>query len=261
MKTVILAGGFGTRLAEYTDDIPKPMVPIGGKPMLWHIMSIYAHHGYRDFVLALGYKADYVKSYFLNYYTLHSDFSIDMATGEKATINRSVLDWKVTLMDTGLNTMTGGRLGRLAPLLKYETFLCTYGDGVSNVDISKLVEFHRSHGKLVTMTLARPSARFGVVETGEQNSVKAFREKPVDSEGWVNAGFFVMEPGFLKYINDDTTVLEREPLESAARDGELMAYHHGDFWKCMDMKRDVQELNKMWDTNEAPWKLGDIKIA
>jgi glucose-1-phosphate cytidylyltransferase len=184
-----------------------------------------------------------------------------MATGEKATINRSVLDWKVTLMDTGLNTMTGGRLGRLAPLLKYETFMCTYGDGVSNVDINKLVEFHHSHGKLVTMTLARPSARFGVVETGERNNVKAFREKPVDSEGWINAGFFVMEPGFLKYIRSDATVLEREPLENAAKDGELMAYHHNDFWKCMDMKRDVQELNNMWDTNEARWKLDDIKIA
>jgi glucose-1-phosphate cytidylyltransferase len=258
MKTVILAGGFGTRLAEYTEDIPKPMVPIGGKPMLWHIMSIYAHYSHRDFILALGYKAEYVKSYFLNYYTLHSDFSIDMATGEKSTINRSVLDWKVSLMDTGLHTMTGGRLLRLAPLLKYETFMCTYGDGVSNIDIDKLLEFHRSHGKLVTMTLARPSARFGVVETSDNNSVKAFREKPVDSEGWVNAGFFVMEPKFLDYISGDSTVLEREPLELAARDGQLMAYHHGDFWKCMDMKKDVQELNKMWDSNESPWRLGQV---
>ena len=152
MKTVILAGGFGTRLSEYTDDIPKPMVPIGGIPMLMHIMGIYAHYDYKDFVLALGYKADRVKSYFLNYYTLHSDFTIDMATGEKSTINRTLLDWKVTLMNTGLNTMTGGRLRRLAPLLKYETFMCTYGDGVSNIDVNKLIEFHRSHGKLVTMT-------------------------------------------------------------------------------------------------------------
>jgi glucose-1-phosphate cytidylyltransferase len=260
MKTVILAGGFGTRLAEYTDDTPKPMVPIGGKPMLWHIMSIYAHYNYKDFVVALGYKAEDVKSYFLNYYTLHSDFSMDMTTGEKSTINRSVLDWKVTLMDTGLNTMTGGRLRRLTPLLKYETFMCTYGDGVSNIDVNKLLDFHRSHGKLVTMTLARPSARFGVVETGDNNIVKAFREKPIDSEGWVNAGFFVMEPNFLKYIEGDSTVLEHEPLELAAKDGQLMAYHHREFWKCMDMKKDVQELNKMWESNEAPWRLGEIKI-
>ncbi len=256
MKTVILAGGFGTRLSEYTDDIPKPMVPVGGIPMLSHIMGIYAHYGQKDFVLALGYKADYVKSYFLNYYTLHSDFSIDMATGEKSTINRSIIDWKVTLMDTGLNTMTGGRLKRLKPLLKYETFMCTYGDGVSDIDITKLIEFHHSHGKLVTMTLARPSARFGVVETAENNAVKAFREKPADSEGWVNSGFFVMEPGFLDYIADDTTVLEREPLERAAKDGQLMAYHHEGFWKCMDMKKDVMDLNKMWDSNAAPWRLG-----
>src|SRR5258708_21551398 len=200
MKTVILAGGFGTRLSEYTEDIPKPMVPIGGRPMIWHIMSIYARYGYKDFIIALGYKAEFVKSYFLNYYTLFSDFTIDMTTGEKSTINRSLLDWKVSLMDTGLNTMTGGRLLRLAPLLQYETFMCTYGDGVSNIDINQLIDFHHSHGKLVTMTLARPSARFGVVETGENNTVKAFREKPIDSEGWVNAGFFVMDPKFLKYI-------------------------------------------------------------
>ena len=254
MKTVLLAGGFGTRLSEYTDDIPKPMVPIGGIPMLMHIMGIYAHYNYKDFVLALGYKADRVKSYFLNYYTLHSDFTIDMASGEKSTINRTLLDWKVTLMNTGLNTQTGGRLRRLAPLLKYETFMCTYGDGVSNIDINKLIEFHRSHGKLVTMTLSRPSARFGVVETAKNNSVKAFREKPIDSEGWVNAGFFVMEPDFLKYIKASDTILEREPLEQAAKDGQLMAYRHDGFWKCMDMKKDVEDLNKMWESNAAPWR-------
>jgi glucose-1-phosphate cytidylyltransferase len=254
MKTVILAGGFGTRLSEYTEDIPKPMVSIGGRPMIWHIMSIYARYGYKDFILALGYKAEFVKSYFLNYYTLFSDFTIDMTTGEKSTINRSLLDWKVSLMDTGLNTMTGGRLLRLAPLLQYETFMCTYGDGVSNIDINQLIDFHHSHGKLVTMTLARPSARFGVVETGENNTVKAFREKPIDSEGWVNAGFFVMDPKFLKYIQGDSTMLERDPLELAAKDGELMAYHHKGFWKPMDMKRDVQELNKMWETDQAPWR-------
>ena len=185
---------------------------------------------------------------------------MDMTTGEKSTINRSVLDWKVTLMDTGLNTMTGGRLRRLTPLLKYEPFMCTYGDGLSNIDINHLLDFHRSHGKLVTMTLARPSARFGVVETGDNNIVKAFREKPIDSEGWVNAGFFVMEPNFLKYIEGDSTVLEHEPLELAAKDGQLVAYHHKDFWKCMDMKKDVQELNKMWESNEAPWRLGEIRI-
>ncbi|CAN5691798.1 glucose-1-phosphate cytidylyltransferase [soil metagenome] len=253
MKTVILAGGYGTRLSEYTDDIPKPMVPVGGHPMLWHIMKIYAHFHHTDFILALGYKAEYVKSFFLNYYTLHSDFSIDMATGEKSTIQRTILDWKIALIDTGLDTMTGGRLRRLAPLLKYETFMCTYGDGVSNIDIDKLLEFHRSHGKLVTMSVARPSARFGVVEIGEDNQVHAFREKPVDSEGWVNCGFFVMEPGFLKYLNDDAMPLEREPLEQCAKDGQLMAYHHHEFWKCMDMKKDVDDLDKLWNKGVAPW--------
>ena len=258
MKTVILAGGFGTRLSEYTDDIPKPMVPVGGHPMIWHIMNIYAHYKHTEFVLALGYKAQYVKSFFLNYYTLHSDFSIDMATGEKSTIHRSLLDWKVTLIDTGASTMTGGRLRRLAPLLKYQTFMCTYGDGVSNINIDKLLEFHQGHGKLVTMTVARPSARFGVVETDASRQVKAFREKPIDSEGWVNAGFFVMEPGFLKYIDGDSSVLEREPLERVAKDGQLMAYYHHEFWKCMDMKKDVDELNAMWVSNEAPWKLDEV---
>ena len=255
MKTVILAGGFGTRLSEYTDDIPKPMVPVGGIPLLMHIMAIYGHYGHDEFVLALGYKAETVKSYFLNYYTLHSDFTIDMATGERSTINRSILPWKVSLMNTGLNTMTGGRLRRLTPLLRHETFMCTYGDGVSDVDVNELLEFHRSHGRLVTMTLARPSARFGVVETTGSNTVTAFREKPVDSEGWINSGFFVMEPDFLRYIEDDATVLERAPLENAARDGQLMAYRHHGFWKCMDMKKDVQDLNRMWEANEAPWRL------
>lgn len=261
MKTVLLAGGFGTRLSEYTEDIPKPMVPVGGLPMLWHIMSIYSHFGHDEFLLALGYKADYVKSFFVNYETLHSDFIIDMGTGNTRAVERPAVNWKLALIDTGLNSMTGGRIKRLSSWLSDETFMATYGDGVSDVDINKLIEFHKSHGKLVTMTLARPAARFGVVDFEEGGLVRSFQEKPLDSTGYVNAGFFVMEPGFLDYIDGDDTILEREPLERAVAEGEVMGYIHNGFWRPMDTKRDVDDLNHMWHTDEAPWKRWSLESS
>ncbi len=261
MKTVLLAGGFGTRLSEYTEDIPKPMVPVGGLPMLWHIMSIYSHFGHDEFLLALGYKADYVKSFFVNYETLHSDFILDMATGKSRAVERPDVNWKLGLIDTGLNTMTGGRIKRLSSWLMDETFMATYGDGVSDVDIDALLEFHKSHGKLVTMTLARPAARFGIVEFEENGLVRSFQEKPLESAAYVNAGFFVMEPGFLEFIDGDDAILERDPLERAVAEGEVMAYVHNGFWRPMDTKRDVDDLNRMWDRDEAPWKLWSLESS
>jgi glucose-1-phosphate cytidylyltransferase len=255
MKTIILAGGFGTRLSEYTDDIPKPMVRVGPHPMLWHIMNIYAHHGHKEFLLALGYKAGYVKNYFMNYYTLESDFYIDMVSGKMTAIETPVLDWRVGLFDTGLNTMTGGRIRRLAHIVGDGTFLATYGDGVADIDINEAIRFHKAHGKLVTMSVARPAARFGTVDITPENRVVSFKEKPAESAGWVNCGFFVIEPEFLDYLAGDETILEREPLEKAAEDGQLMAYHHPGFWRPMDMKKDVDDLNKLWNSGKAPWKV------
>lgn len=254
MRTVLFAGGFGTRLSEYTDDIPKPMVPIGGLPMLWHIMSIYSHFGHNEFLVALGYKAEYIKSFFLDYETLHSDFIIDMANGKTRPVERPAVNWKLALIDTGLQTQTGGRIRRMQRWLGDETFMATYGDGISDVDINELIRFHKSHGKLVTMTLARPAARFGVVEFEENGLIRSFKEKPLQSAGYVNAGFFVMEPGFVDFIDSDETILERAPLERAAEAGELMGFVHNGFWRPMDTKKDVEDLNKMWATDEAPWK-------
>jgi glucose-1-phosphate cytidylyltransferase len=261
MKTILLAGGFGTRLSEYTEDIPKPMVPIGGLPMLWHIMSIYSHFGHNEFLLALGYKADYVKSFFINYETLHSDFIIDMATGKTRAVERPAVDWKLALIDTGLDTMTGGRIKRMAPWVMGDTFMATYGDGVSNVDINDLIAFHKKHGKLVTMTLARPAARFGIVDFDADGVVHSFKEKPIEAAGYVNSGFFVMEPKFLEYIDNDKTILEREPLERAAAEGELMGYVHDGFWRPMDTKRDVDDLNRMWHDDSAPWKMWSLESS
>lgn len=261
MKTILLAGGFGTRLSEYTDDIPKPMVPVGGLPMLWHIMSIYSHYGHNEFLLALGYKAEYVKSYFLDYDTVHSDFILDMSTGKTRPIERPAVNWKLALIDTGINTMTGGRIKRLDPWLGNETFMVTYGDGVSDVNIDALLQFHRSHGKLVTMTLCRPAARFGSVDFDENGQVHSFKEKPIESAGYVNSGFFVMEPQFLEFIDGDDTILERDPLERAAAEGELMGFRHDGFWRPMDTKRDVDDLNKMWHEDKAPWKMWSLETS
>jgi glucose-1-phosphate cytidylyltransferase len=253
MKVVILAGGFGTRLAEETTTIPKPMVEIGGRPILWHIMRIYATYGYKEFALALGYKGNVIKNYFLNYYYLRNSFTIKLDTGQIEVRQGRQDDWTVHLMDTGLHTQTGGRVKGLQSLIGHEPFMMTYGDGVTNLNISELVRFHRSHGKLATVTAVRPSARFGSLSF-EGERVTHFVEKPQVGEGWINGGFFVLEPGVFDYIDNDQIIFEKEPLERLAADGQLMAYQHGDFWQCMDTLRDVRFLESLWQQGEAPWK-------
>ena len=254
MKVVILAGGFGTRLAEVTDQIPKPMVMIGGFPIIWHIMNIYAKAGYSDFILALGYKSEVIKKYFTDYYLLQSDLSINLSSGAVVQLNPKRLNWNVTLVNTGLHSMTGGRLLRVKDYLDDKTFMVTYGDGLSDIDINQLVEFHRANGKAVTVSAVHPAARFGELEISN-NLVKEFKEKPQTQSGWINGGFFVMEPRFLEYIEGDNTVLEAEPLEQLAKQGELTAYKHNGFWQCMDTIRDKNYLEELWQNNNAPWKV------
>ena len=254
MKTVILAGGFGTRLAEYTGVIPKPMVPIGGKPILWHIMHHYARFGHKEFYIALGYKGHLIKEYFLNYFSTNSDFTVDLSTGRVETHGAECLDWRVTLVDTGEKSMTGGRLKRLAPYIDDGPFMMTYGDGLTDLNIDDLVAFHRQNEKLVTVTAVRPDARFGELKVGAGNQVEKFAEKPQVGQGRINGGYFVMEPGFLDYIEDDATVLEKFPLEQAALDQQLVAYRYDGFWRCMDTKRDHDSLQQMWQDRQAPWK-------
>jgi len=251
MKVVLLAGGFGTRLSEYTSSIPKPMVTIGGKPILFHIMNHYASYGHTDFFIALGYKSEVIKQYFLDFYSINSDFSVDLSTGTVSYHSNKILNWNVTLVDTGLNTMTGGRVKKLAKFLGDEPFLLTYGDGLSDVNINSLINFHHSHGRLLTLTAVRPTARFGELDIIE-NRVLSFKEKPQLHEGWVNGGFFVIEPPFLNYIKGDHIMLEREPIELAANDGQLMAFHHNGFWQCMDTKRDRDKLESIY-TSGPPW--------
>ena len=254
MKVIILAGGFGTRLQEATGDKPKPMLEIGGQPILWHIMKGYAHYGCREFLLALGYKGEIIKLYFLNYAYLRSSFSVDLRAGGLEAHEGSREDWLVHLIDTGIATQTGGRIKRLASWVRDGTFLMTYGDGVSNVDIPRLVEFHRHHGKLATVTAVRPPARFGgLAFDGEL--VRNFTEKPQIGEGWINGGFFVLEPGVLDYIDGDDTPWEHAPLERLAADGQLVAYRHDDFWQCMDTLRDLRLLESLWQQQRAPWKV------
>lgn len=256
MKTVILAGGLGTRIAELTSQIPKPMVEIGSKPILWHIMSIYANWGYRDFIVALGYKGDVIKEYFLNYRAINSNLSIDLSTGETVISSPSKMDWRVNLIDTGLNTMTGGRLKSLKDELGNETFMLTYGDGVADIDISALIAFHKSHGKLATVTAVHPPARFGgLVLNGSQ--VEEFSEKNQSQEGWINGGFFVLEPEVLQYIRDEKTMWEKEPLEKLAEEGQLMAYFHDGFWQPMDTLREQRLLQSLWETGNAPWNVNN----
>ena len=252
MKVVILAGGFGTRLSEYTETIPKPMVKIGGKPMLWHIMKIYAKFGYKDFNIALGYKAEVIKDYFLNYREINSDFTIDLGNGKFETHQSSNDDWKVTLVDTGINSMTGGRIKRMKDFIGNETFLLTYGDGLANIDIDKLVSFHREHGKMVTVTAVHPGARFGELDL-DGDAVLSFKEKPQLGQGWINGGFFVVEPEFLDLINDDSTILEKDPLENVAKLDQLRSFKHEDFWKCLDTKRDKDFLEEMWLSGKPLW--------
>jgi glucose-1-phosphate cytidylyltransferase len=252
VKVIILAGGFGTRLAEYTEVIPKPMVTIGGRPILWHIMNTYASFGHIDFHLALGYKAEVIKEYFLHYHSLNADFTVNLANGDIKPHQVDNIDWNVTLVNTGIESMTGGRVKRMQPFIDNEPFLLTYGDGVANIDINALVDFHRSHGKMVTVSAVHPGARFGELDlNGDQ--VFSFNEKPQTTQGWINGGYFVIEPEFFNLIGGDSTILEREPLEKAARMGELMAYRHDGFWQCMDTKRDRDALEEMWQSGNPLW--------
>jgi glucose-1-phosphate cytidylyltransferase len=254
MKVALLAGGLGTRLAEETELKPKPMVEIGNRPILWHIMMYYSHFGFRDFVIALGYKGDYIKRWMRELCELQSNLTIKTGTGEVIKHDSGHADWTVDLVETGAETATGGRIKRLQPWVGEETFMLTWGDGVSTVDLDALLAFHRSHGKLATLTAVRPPARFGHLEfNGSQ--VSAFTEKPQTAEGWINGAFFVLEPGIFDYIEGDATQWEKEPLEGLAADGQLMAYKHDDFWQCMDTIRDKKLLDKLWQQGEAPWRI------
>ena len=254
MKVVILAGGFGTRLSEYTESIPKPMVTVGGKPILWHIMNTYAKFEHKDFHIALGYKAEVIKEYFLNYRTLNSDFTVDLSSGNVVAHQQDAVDWKVTLVDTGLNSMTGGRVKRMQDFIGDEPFLLTYGDGVADIDLDALVRFHKGHGKMVTVSAVHPGARFGELDINNNNVVTSFKEKPQVTQGWINGGYFVIEPEFFDLIEGDSTILEKSPLEKAAQMGELMSYQHDGFWQCMDTKRDRDSLEDLWEADSAPWK-------
>ena len=251
MKVVILSGGFGTRISEYTTVIPKPMIPINGKPIIEHIMEIYSKYGFKDFYLALGYKANVIKEYFYNYEILNSNFKVDFKNRSVTPYKKQEKDWTVNLIDTGENTTTGGRLKRLKDYIKDDTFLLTYGDAVTNLDINEVIKFHYSHGKMITVTGVRPPARFGELTINENNEVLEFKEKPNINEGWINGGFFVIEPKFLDYINGDNCILEKEPLEKAAKSKELVAYLHDGFWHCIDTKRDKDNLEEIIKNNKA----------
>jgi glucose-1-phosphate cytidylyltransferase len=255
MKCVLLAGGFGTRLAEETTRIPKPMVEIGGRPILWHIMKIYAAHGINDFVICCGYKGYVIKEYFANYYLHGADVTFDLRGGTTEVINNQSEPWRVTLIDTGQESMTGGRLRRVMPYLKDEEAFCmTYGDGVGNIDVTRSIAFHKAHGKLATVTAVPPAARFGRLDI-QGGQVNEFSEKPADDGGVINGGYFVLSPKVAKYLADDSTIWERAPLMSLASDGELMAYEHKGFWQPMDTIRERQELEAYWATGKAPWKI------
>ena len=256
MKVLLLAGGFGTRLSEETDIRPKPMVEIGGKPILWHIMKIYSHYGFNDFVILLGYKGYYIKEFFANYFLHRSDITIDIASGKIEILNNTSEPWRVTLLDTGLNSMTGARIKKAKKIVGDNAFMLTYGDGVANIKIDDLLKFHSSHKKIVTMTSAQPDGRFGALEISDQDQVLQFKEKPKGDGSWINAGFFVCEPEVFDYIDDDeSTVFEQEPLMRLAQDGEIFTYKHHGFWMTMDTLRDKNKLNEMWRENKAEWKI------
>lgn len=255
MRVVILAGGLGTRLAEETEVKPKPMVEVGGHPVLWHIMKHYAHHGFKEFFVALGYKGEAIKRYFLDYYSLNGSMTIDLASGEVQTGERECEDWVVHLKNTGQSTLTGGRVRRLRPWLEGSTFMVTYGDGVANIDLRALLEFHRSHGRAATVTAVRPPARFGGLLFDDDSMVTQFTEKPQIGEGWINGGYLVFEPTIFDYLEDDQTTLEADALERLAADKQLAAFRHEGFWQCMDTLRDKNLLEGLWRGGEPPWKV------
>ena len=254
MKVLILAGGLGTRLSEETKSKPKPMVEIGGKPILWHIMKIYSEYGLNEFVILLGYKGYYIKEYFLNYYMHQSDITIDLSSGHMEVHNNASESWKVTLVDTGVNSMTGGRIKRAQKFVGNEPFMLTYGDGVADINIEQLLKFHKEHGKMLTVTSAQPDGRFGALDMSEDGQVREFKEKPKGDGSWINAGYFVCNSGVFDYITEgDMTVFEQNPLQNLAKDGEICAYKHHKFWMPMDTLRDKNILDKMCERNEAPW--------
>jgi len=256
MKVVILAGGLGTRISEESHLKPKPMIEIGGRPILWHIMKIYSRYGFSDFVICLGYKGYYIKEYFAHYFLHESDVTFDFRNESQRVIHQHTAEpWQVTLVDTGGETMTGGRVKRVREYVGDEPFLLTYGDGVGDVNIQELVAFHKSHGKLATLTTTQPSGRFGALDLAEGGRVNSFQEKPKGDSNWINAGFFVMQPEVLDLIADDSTILEKEPLETLAKKGELMAFKHHDFWQPMDTLRDKTLLEELWKAGNAPWKV------
>ena len=255
MKVVLLAGGMGTRLSEETVVRPKPMVEIGGKPILWHIMKMYSHYGFNDFIICLGYKGYMIKEYFANYFLHTSDVTFDIVHNQMEVHQKYAEPWKVTLVDTGDQTMTGGRVKRIQSYVSGEPFLLTYGDGVADLNIAQLLAFHQAHGKHVTVTATQPIGRFGALTLDKDNVVKSFMEKPIGDGGWINGGFFVMQPEVFRYIADDSTTLEREPMEKLAGEGQLIAFKHYGFWQAMDTLRDKNHLEDLWGTNKAPWKL------
>lgn len=255
MKVVILAGGFGTRISEESHLRPKPMIEIGGRPILWHIMKIYSHYGFNDFIICCGYKAYMIKEFFSDYYLHTSDVTFDFGNENKIEIHNNFAEpWRVTLIDTGLETMTGGRVKRIEPYVNNETFLLTYGDGVSDINITELVKYHKSHGKIATITAVNAGQRFGILGIGDNNKINSFREKHKKDSGMINGGFMVLEPEVFKYIEGDKTIFEKEPLETLANEGQLMAFKHEGFWQCMDTQRDKQELEEMWQNGNAPWR-------
>lgn len=257
MKVVILAGGLGTRISEETVVRPKPMVEIGGKPILWHIMKSYSHYGFHEFIVCLGFKGYVIKEYFSNYFLHMSDVTFDMRNNSMEVLQKNAEPWKVTLVDTGEGTMTGGRLKRVSFYIGNEPFMLTYGDGVTDLNIAQLLEFHKKHGKQATVTATQPSGRFGALNTRSSGEVLSFQEKPAGDGSWINGGFFVLEPGVLQRITGDDTVFEKEPLEGLAKDGHLVAYKHAGFWYAMDTLRDKNHLEALWQTGKAPWKQWD----
>lgn len=256
MKVVILAGGFGTRISEESYLRPKPMIEIGGRPILWHIMKCYSYYGYNEFIICLGYKGNMIKEFFMDYYLYTSDVTFDFSNNNKMIINNNESEpWKVTLVDTGLNTATGGRIKRVEKYIGNETFMLTYGDGVSDININNLVKYHKEHKKIVTISAIQPIGRFGVLDIGENDIINRFTEKSKEDTGWINGGFMVVEPEVFKYLEDDNTVFELEPLIKLSKQNQLVAYKHYGFWQCMDTQRDKQLLEKIWASNKVPWKV------